>query len=242
MDALVLGFYLVATFVGGLTSGFAGFAFGLIVSGVWLHFLSPLQTAILTASYGLFSQGYGVWKLRRSLNLRLAAPFIIGSAIGVPIGTLLLTTIDPASLRVTIGVLLVVYGIYGLARPTFIVRSVPPADIGIGVLNGILGGLTGLAGIVVTVWCQFQGWPKDKQRTVFQPVLFFALTMSAISLSIGGGVSADSIRLFLYGLPFLFAGLWCGFKLYGKANEAMFRKAILVLLLLSGAALIVPMR
>jgi hypothetical protein len=176
------------------------------------------------------------------LNLRLAAPFIIGSAIGVPIGTLLLTTIDPASLRVTIGVLLVVYGIYGLARPTFIVRSVPPADIGIGVLNGILGGLTGLAGIVVTVWCQFQGWPKDKQRTVFQPVLFFALTMSAISLSIGGGVSADSIRLFLYGLPFLFAGLWCGFKLYGKANEAMFRKAILVLLLLSGAALIVPMR
>lgn len=242
MDAWLIGLYLAATFVGGLTSGFAGFAFGLIVSGVWLHFLSPLQVALLTACYGLFSQGYGVWKLRRSLNLWLAAPFIVGSAIGVPIGTLLLTTIDPASLRVVIGALLVIYSIYGLARPTFIVRAVRGAEVGIGVLNGILGGLTGLAGIVVTVWCQLQGWPKDKQRTVFQPVLFLALAMSAVSLSIAGGVTADGIRLFLFGLPFLFAGLWCGFRLYGKADETIFRKAILILLLLSGVALIVPMR
>ena len=36
------------------------------------------------------------------------------------------------------------------------------------------------------------------------------------------------------------AGLWIGFKLYGKLNDAAFRKIILVLLLLAGLGLILP--
>ena len=41
------------------------------------------------------------------------------------------------------------------------------ADAGVGFLNGVLGGITGLAGILVTIWCGLRGWPKDVQRTVF---------------------------------------------------------------------------
>jgi uncharacterized membrane protein YfcA len=52
-------------------------------------------------------------------------------------------------------------------------------------------------------------------------------------------ISAETIRLFLFGLPVLLAGTWLGLKLYGKVNEMTFRKIVLSLLLLSGAALIV---
>jgi uncharacterized membrane protein YfcA len=52
-------------------------------------------------------------------------------------------------------------------------------------------------------------------------------------------ISADTVRLFLFGLPVLFAGTWLGLKLYGQINETTFRKIVLVLLLLSGAALTV---
>jgi len=38
----------------------------------------------------------------------------------------------------------------------------------------------------------------------------------------------------------MIAGLWVGFKLYGTLDDAAFRKVILVLLLLSGFALIPP--
>jgi uncharacterized protein len=37
----------------------------------------------------------------------------------------------------------------------------------------------------------------------------------------------------------LFAGSWLGLKLYGHVDESTFRKVVLVLLLLSGAALVV---
>src|SRR3954467_2984521 len=99
MDGFVLGLFLFAAFLGGFASGLAGFAMGFVVSGIWLHLITPIQTTALIAGYGLWTQGYGVWKLRRSLSLRKVAPFIIGGAVGVPIGTLLLTYADPAYLR-----------------------------------------------------------------------------------------------------------------------------------------------
>ena len=98
----------------------------------------------------------------------------------------------------------------------------------------------GLAGIVVVIWCQLCGWPKDVQRTIFQPVLFAAMAMSVISLSFAGAVTAETVKLFLYGLPLLLAGTWTGLKLYGHLDESGFRKIILILLLISGVFLIVP--
>ena len=70
MDGAVLGLYLFATFIGGLVSGLAGFALGLVVSGIWLHILTPLQAAMLMAGYGIFTQGYGIWK--RWVNYRFS--------------------------------------------------------------------------------------------------------------------------------------------------------------------------
>ena len=45
MDATALTLFLLSAFFGGVTTGLAGFAMGLVVSGVWLHVLTPVQTA-----------------------------------------------------------------------------------------------------------------------------------------------------------------------------------------------------
>jgi uncharacterized membrane protein YfcA len=187
------------------------------------------------------TQGYGVWKLRHALAWQKIAPFIIGGAIGVPIGTVLLTYINPAYLRSGVGVLLVIYGSYGLAQPRL--KPVPDkvsADAGIGFANGILAGLTGLPGFIITIWCQLRGWTKDVQRAVFQPVMLAAIVLNVISLGIAGAITAHTLRLYLLGLPAMVAGLWAGFRLYGKLDDVAFRKVILVLLLIAGLGLISP--
>ena len=134
--------------------------------------------------------------------------------------------------------LLVLYCLYGLARPVLQpVQAGVAADAGIGVLNGLLGGLTGLVGIIVTIWCQLRGWSKDEQRTIFQPVMVAASALTALSLSIAGVVTTETINLYLLGLPLLLVGVWVGFKLYGTLDDALFRKVLLMLLLFSGLAL-----
>lgn len=239
MDGMVLGLFLLAAFVGGFASGLAGFAMGFVVSGIWLHILTPIQTTTLIVGYGLLTQGYGVWKLRHALTWQKVAPFIIGGMIGVPTGTVLLTYINPAYLRSGVGLLLVIYGTYGLAQPAL--RPVPnkvSADAGIGFVNGMLAGLTGMPGFIITIWCQMRGWTKDPQRAVFQPVMLAAIVVNVISLGIVGAITAEILKLYLLGLPAMAAGLWVGFKLYGKLDDAAFRRVILVLLLISGLGLI----
>jgi len=102
----------------------------------------------------------------------------------------------------------------------------------------VLGGLTGLPGFIITVWCQMRGWTKDEQRAVFQPVILTGMMMIAISLSFAGAITTDTLKLYVLGLPALLAALWLGFKCYGKLDDATFRKVILVLLLWAGLALI----
>ena len=242
MDATVLDLavYLAATFAAALVAGTAGFAFGLIAAAAWLHVLSPLQTTTLIIAFGLLVQGIAVWKLRRALQWRRLWPFLVGAAIGVPLGVAILGWAHPGHVRIAIGVVLLLYSIYGLARP-----AMPPvkaggaaADAGVGFANGILGGLTGLAGILVTIWCGMRGWPKDEQRTVFQSVGVAIFAMSAVWLGLKGAASTDTVWLFVIGLPPLLAGTWLGLRLYGRMNEVWFRRVVLALLLVSGLGLI----
>ncbi|MBK3663097.1 hypothetical protein JJE66_17960 [Bradyrhizobium diazoefficiens] len=59
--------------------------------------------------------------------------------------------------------------------------------------------------------------------------------MSALWIGATGAVTRDSVKLFLIGLPAPFAGTWLGLKLFGRINEATFRKVVLLLRLDSGA-------
>ena len=119
MDGMVFTVFVLAAFVGGFVSGFSGFAMGLVVSGVWLHIITPIQTATLIAGYGLLTQGYGIFKLRHALRWQNVWPLTLGSAIGIPIGVMLLTYTNPAYVRFGVGVLLVLYTAYALLRPAF---------------------------------------------------------------------------------------------------------------------------
>jgi uncharacterized membrane protein YfcA len=237
---LELPLFVVATFAGALVAGLSGFAFGLVASSIWLYILTPLQTATLIIAFGLIVQGYSVWKLRRALDWRKLAPFMLGAALGVPVGVSILTWANPTHVRIGVGVFLVLYSLYALFRPAIapVKAGVAVADAGVGFLNGVLGGITGHAGNLVTIWCGLRGWPKDQQRTVFQPVAVATFLMSALWIGAKGAITAETLKLFLIGLPALFAGTWLGLKLFGRLNEAAFRKVVLALLLASGVVLI----
>jgi uncharacterized membrane protein YfcA len=241
MDGLILGLFLLAAFFGGFASGLAGFGVAIVVSSITLHILAPMQSAMLLACFVIITQGYAIWKLRRALSWRRVAPYLAGGVIGAPLGTLLLIGSDPGVVRSGVGLLLVAYGAYGLAQPAFKPIQVRmPVDVGAGAVNGLVGGLTGLPGIIITIWAQLRGFPKDVQRTVTQPVNFAASAIAAAGLGVAGVVDAELVRLFLLGLPALAAGLWLGFRLYGKMDDAAFRKVLLTFVLLSGLVLVVP--
>lgn len=242
MDESVLNIaiFLAATFAAALVTGLVGFAFGLVAAAAWLHILSPLQTATLIIGFGLVVQGVSVWKLREALRWDRLWPFLVGAALGVPLGVAILGWARPDHVRMGVGIVLILFSTYSLARPAMrpFTTGGAMADAGIGFANGILGSLTGLAGMLTTIWCNLRGWPRDEQRAVFQPVGVAIFAMSGLWLGASGTVSADTVWLFVIGLPALLLGTWVGLKLFGRLDEAGFRKIVLMLLLASGVTLL----
>ena len=242
MDAVSgeLALFLTATFISALVAGLSGFAFGLVAASIWLYVLTPLQTTTLIVAFGLIVQGYSVWKLRHALNWRNVWPFLLGAAFGVPTGVAILAYASPGRIRTSIGLVLIAYAAYTLYRPPLKRPAAGGkiADSGVGFLNGVLAGITGLAGILVIIWCGLRGWPKDQQRAVFQPVAVGIFAMTALWIGFKGALTAETMRLFLFGLPVLLAGTWLGLKLYGYLDEARFRQVVVICVLISGAVLI----
>jgi uncharacterized membrane protein YfcA len=245
MDVTVfqLSLFLAAAFVAAFVAGVSGFAFALIAAAVWLHVLSPLETATLIIGYGLIVQGYGFWKLRHAFHWGRLWPFIIGGAPGVAIGVYVLRWANPSHIRIGIAMFLVAFSTYSLARPKLKpVRESAAADTIVGLLSGILGAVAGFPGILIVIWCGLRDWSKDEQRGVFQPASVAMLLMSTVALGVTGSVALNTIYLFLIGLPALLLGTWAGFALYGRIDEDGFRRIVLWLLLAAGLFLLTSLR
>jgi uncharacterized membrane protein YfcA len=145
VDLLV---FLLAAFLGALVAGLAGFAFGLIASAIWLHAITPAQSAPLIAAFAIVIQGGTLWKLRQAVDIRRLLPFLAGAVLGIPLGAEVLRWATPAQMRSLIGIALVLFSVYSLARPQLPkVEGGGLADGIVGVISGLVGGSTGLAGI-----------------------------------------------------------------------------------------------
>ena len=170
--------------------------------------------------------------------LRDCCRSFFGSAIGIPGGLALLQGVPPAHLKIGVGVLLILFSVYNLARPKLpaMQRVGRVGDAGIGFLNGVLGG------ILPTIWSGLRGWTREEQRAVFQPTAVATFLMCLVAFGGVGLVTPEALRLFLLGLPALVAGTLLGWALYGKLDDASFRKVVLALLLLSGVTLLAMQR
>ena len=239
-----LAVFLLGTFAAAFVTGLAGFAFGVVAASIWLFALPPAQTTTLIVAYALLVQGHATWRLRDEIDYDRLLPFVLGSAIGIPIGVFILEYVRPAFIRTAVGVLLMAFSLYNLTRPKFPeLKGLGRAgDVGVGILNGVLGASTGLGGILPVIWTTLRGWTRDEQRGVHQPTAFATFVMSIVGLGGAGLVTPATTHLLLLGFPVLIAGTLVGWALYGKLDEATFRKIVLVLLLLSGLAIVLTVR
>src|SRR5918997_4770518 len=200
---LHLAIFLLGTFAAAFVAALAGFALGVVALAIWLYALTPVQAAALIAAYALLVQGYATWKLRRAIKLRRLLPFVVGTAVGIPAGVAILKWASAAQLRNTVGVLLILFSLYNLARPQLpqVRRAGSLLDGIVGVVNGVLGASTGLGGTLPAIWCGTRGWNKDEQRAVFQPAAVATFVMMIMWFGGAGILNADIGWLFTLGLP-----------------------------------------
>lgn len=230
-------------FVAAFCAGMAGFAFNLVAAGILFHVLSPQVTAPVLVLGSLLVQSISLPLVWPYIEWRRLAPFVLAGLLGTPLGVWLLGAASGSAIADGIGILLVLYAGWMLAR--IALRLAPPsfsapagADGAVGFASGVLGGVGGFSGALPAIWTDAQGWPKQQARALMQPFIVIMQAVAGIGLAAGGFFTRDSAVMLLIALPALLLGTFLGLRAYALLPQQGFRVVLLTLLLISGLSLL----
>lgn len=230
----------VGAAVAGFVQGLTGFGFGLTAMALWAWLLEPRLAAALAVFGGLSGQLLAVFTVRRGLHLRDVLPFIAGGLLGLPLGLWLLPQLDVPLFKAVLGGMFVVVCPLMMAAPRLPQLGGGRAgDALAGAAGGVMGGLGGFTGIVPTLWCTVRGFAKDRQRAVIQNFNLAMLSVTFASYLATGIVQAAMLPLLAVVAVAVVLPVLLGVKVYVGLSEAAFRTLVLVVLGLSGLALLV---
>ena len=230
-------------FVAAFCAGMAGFAFVLVAAGILLHVIPPATLAPVLVLGSLFVQSLALPAVWRNIDWPRMRVLVAAATLGIPPGLLVLSH-GPARLIVAgVGLLLVVYAGYMLAR--LAMRAAPPrigggrlADAAVGFGSGILGGIGGYVGALPAMWADLQGMDKRAARALMQPFIVAMQAITTPGLALGGFFTEQALWMAASAVPAMLAGTWLGVRAYAVIPAAGFRVALLALLFASGVSLI----
>ena len=230
----------VGALAGGIVNGLTGFGTAITTIGIWLYVLAPSVAATLAITCSVVSQTQTMHLVWRTIRWDRLLPYIIPGIVGVPIGTLLLPHIDPRFFKFGAGIFLIVYPSYVLARRGEIKSDWGgrAADAVVGFGGGVLGGLTGLSGVLPVVWTDVRGWTKDQRRAVVQTFNAAILSLALVTHAVTGLFTRQVAVAALAALPATIGGAWLGALIYRRLAETGYQRAVMVLLFASGVGLI----
>jgi len=240
-DSATLASVVAGALVAGFTTGFAGFGTGLVASGFWFHVLPAAMVPPLVALASVAGQIVGLVTVRSAFDWKRTMPFLVGGAVGIPLGVAALAAISPFWLKTCAGAFLVIYSAFQLlARRR---REIGAwggrwADSIVGIGGGFLGGFAGLSAPLPVMWLQLRGGPTDSQRAIYQPFNLIVLTLASAGMAIDGQITAPVWWIALFSLPATLGGAWIGARLYGAVSPRTFQRLVLCLLLASGGILL----
>jgi hypothetical protein len=210
-------------FISGAARGFSGFGSALI----FMPLASSLAAPRLIAALLLIVDFVGAMPLLphawRTADRKATGIIVTGALVGVPIGTWLLTRLDPVTTRWIISgfvaaLLLLLLSGWRYRGPDHVTLS-----IGIGALSGFCSGLAQTGGPpIVGYWL---GRPVASEIARANIMLFFVASdfFSVVSYAISGLMSRDALLFSLLVGPIYALGIRVGASLFGRASDALFR-------------------
>ena len=230
----------VGAIIAGFVQGLSGFAFSLVATSIWAWGVNPKLAAACAIFGGLSGQIMSAFSMRRGFDFKLLMPYLIGAAVGIPLGIAIVPLLDVNMFKVILGGMLIVWCPLMLFanRLPRITGGGPVADGAAGFLGGVCGGIGGFTGVVPTLWCTLRGMQKDTQRAIIQNFNMAALGFTFIGYIVSGTVTRDMLPMFGIVLVCMAIPVMLGGKVYIGISDLTFRRIVLTLLTASGVALL----
>lgn len=237
MDPEILIILGIAIFLGFFVQTVVGFAGSLVALPVLLIGLKLPDAIAYISIFYFFSSVFLVSKEWRDIDRRVILRLTLASVIGVASGIAVLAFTKPLILKKGLGIfiiLYVAYALYGKADLKLGYKS----NMIFGALGGFFSGVFSTGGPLYVISVQNSVQQVKAFRATMIGVLAMVTLVRVPALSISGVLNFSHVKTSLLILPVFFLAQFLGKKMFLRINESLFRKILMVLLCLSGLALI----
>ncbi len=228
----------VAVFVAAAVYVVVGFGFALMAVPLMTLAIPIERAVVVLALLALFSTGTQAWTLRRHVRRPLARRLVVAAYVGMPLGVVLLDTVDERALQVALGVGVIVATVV-LAYDITLDHVGPKLDYAAGFLSGVASTSIGTNGPPLVFDLQSRRLAPDEFRATIAVVFTLGNAFTISLFIVAGKVTGEALVTAAIALPALVAGTAVGRLLQPRVSPRSFRSLVLGLLLTTGVLVIV---
>lgn len=231
--------WIVATLCAFFVKGLCGFANTLVFTTI-LSFgqnnraISPVELLM-----GLPTNAIMAWKERRQINWRICIPLCLMMLAGSIPGAILLKHVDASAVKIFFGAVIILIALEMLLRGKSGggMKQSRMLTLVVGICSGVLCGLFGVGALMGAYLSRVTDDThafKGNMCMVFLVENLFRL----MTYTVSGIITVETLAQAAWLMPFMLVSLWLGMRASRVIDEKIAKKLVLVMLIVSGAALI----
>lgn len=232
-------YWIIATLAAFFVKGLCGFANTLVFTSILSFGVSNSSISPVELLLGYPTNFILAWKERKSIRWEICLPLALLVVVGTIPGVLFLKSANVSSIKVLFGAIIVLIGaemLWSDANGSRFKQS-KFLLILIGILSGILCGLYGVGALLGAYLGKVTNDSHSFKANICT-VFVIENTLRIVLYTVWGLLTFDVLRQAVVLLPFMLIGLGSG-MLSGKfLDEKIVRKLVIVMLIVSGAALV----
>lgn len=229
--AVVIAVCLLAA-AAAFTQSLSGFGFSLLIVPPLTLILGPRDAVVAANSLGVITNAITLLRVHDHVDWRLGTTLFLAAAVGMPFGLLALVLVPRDALQVIIAVTVIVSTIL-IWRGWRLKMPGRAADVGVGLVSGVLNTSTSMSGPPVVLYLQGRGFDRGMFRATLT-AYFLASGLVAVALFVAGRQFDPEVAgLTLVAVPFIVGGFILGHALFHRLDEERFRQIVIAVLLLS---------
>jgi uncharacterized membrane protein YfcA len=214
--------------------GVSGFGHALILAPILMLMLSSKSVVVIVLFIGFFLNLLLLRYAVKHVKFNRISPLILGSLLGIPLGTFIINIIDPVLLKMLIGGLTIAFAI-PLALSLAIPFTREKLVSGIfGFLSGTSATSTGIIGPPIVLFIHNQKWEKTEVHSSLTIYFLFTSSFSLIALFLSGLINTDIVIYAVSFIPALLVGLGLGMIAFFRINLTFFRLLSMCVVIIAG--------
>ena len=232
--------WIVSTLFAFFVKGLCGFANTLVFTTLLSFENNNLNISPIELLLGYPTNAILAWKDRKHINWRICLPLtllVIGGSIP---GILFLKNTEAGILKIFFGIIIILIALEMVLRD-FQKQKLKQSSLILGIIGVLSGLLCGLYGIGALLGAYINRVTTDSHSFKANLCFVFLIenTIRIILYTLSGIISLHTLWQAVPLFPFMFLGLFLGIQSSKIIDDKVVKKLVLVLLLFSGAALII---